>query len=56
MINVNAQEQTLPNTYPPKGSGIYNYTLPRVDKNGTRAIIGRMNMPKSSVESRYLSK
>ena len=58
MINVNTAEQQRSNRLGNSGTGIYNYTLPRVDKNGTRAIIGRMNMPKGSpgsINSLYMS-
>jgi RHS repeat-associated protein len=55
MIQVDAQEQKKPDCFGDCGTGIYNYAMPSVDKNGTRAIIGRMNMNYGSVGSHYIS-
>ncbi|MEP7372268.1 MAG: DUF6443 domain-containing protein [Chitinophagaceae bacterium] len=35
--------------------GVYKYTIPQVDANGVRAMMGRLNMPKGSVNSIYLT-
>ncbi len=36
------------------GTGIHNYSLPSVNRNGIRAISGRIGMPYGSVNSNYL--
>ncbi|WP_218149828.1 DUF6443 domain-containing protein [Niastella yeongjuensis] len=36
-------------------SGVYIFTLSKVDNNGIRAMIGRINMPAFTMESNYLS-
>jgi hypothetical protein len=55
MIPVNAVEQQRPGCLGNCGTGVFDYSIPTVDKNGTRAIIGRMGMDYGSVGSRYLS-
>ncbi|MFD0766156.1 DUF6443 domain-containing protein [Mucilaginibacter lutimaris] len=56
MVPVNASEQQKPNCIGEGcGLGTYNYNIPRVNKDGTRAIIGRVDMPRSSVGSKYVS-
>ena len=55
MINAKAQERQRPGCIGDCGTGIFDYTLPQVDINGTRAILGRMDNQRTSVESRYLT-
>lgn len=55
MIQINAKEEAQSGCVGNCGTGIYDYTLPMVDKNGTKAIIGRMNMNYGSVNSQYIS-
>lgn len=37
------------------GEDGYNYTIPKVDANGIRAMMGRLNMPPGSINSIYLT-
>lgn len=37
------------------GGDGYNYTIPKVDANGIRAMMGRLNMPPGSINSIYLT-
>lgn len=56
MDPVTATEQRRENcTVGNCGTGVYNYNIPRVDKNGVRAIAGRIDMPYGSVNSNYLN-
>lgn len=62
MIQVSANERSNPNTIGNGGTGVFDYSLPDVNKHGIRAIVGRMqntSTPDSKTynikDSRYLS-
>jgi len=56
MINPTRTEEQRQGCYGTDcGSGVYHFTLGRVTKDGVRAMIGRLNMPYNSIESRYLT-
>ena len=55
MIQASASETKKDGCMGDCGTGQYRFNLPAVSEGGTRAIIGRMDTPSASVESRYLT-
>ncbi len=55
MQNTGINPNRSSNTIGGSGDGTFSYDNPSVDKNGIRAIIGRVNMVPGSINSAYLS-
>jgi RHS repeat-associated protein len=55
MNDVNIQEQQKSGCTGNCGTGVYDYSVPKVNKHGVRAIAGRIDAQYSTVESSYLT-